>query len=382
MQRTTTAIGVAFSILLGTACGLGVRDYLDPNLRAQVEQLKAEAKVQPTNRENFAERLPVFAAWADAFAMSDGALPVHVTFATAFLGQNLTDGVDPDPWALAELNKFIEELTVKDEQPDAVGGIVFESRAPLPAASLQTIEQTWTVGSMPMSEGGAVLIAKQLQANQGRLQNRDQAADNFVSIRSSNPNAIFEAVEVPLRGMHGGFRGTEKMPAFRLQGTTLSPGETVTVTYGDTSGGSRGFLIQTDSTDRLMLPLYLDLMGTGNFFTPVWPWLEVVGIEPDSVRAVAPSVVATGEAFELMVRTEDRYFNRARGPIPAYEIKLNHEPYTTIAAGNEPLVVLDGLTIDSPRGVPFRGPRRGRFDHRPLQPGLGPGRPAAPDLLG
>jgi hypothetical protein len=345
MKKTTLLVGIA---VLAVACAPGPRDYMDEQLRSQVEALKVAATLEPTSMENLAERLDVLWQWANAYAVSGGALPVHVPFAAGILGESVTDGTEPDPWILSEFDKFIEELAVKDGKPDVMGTIEFESTMPVVVGSWQTFEQTWTVGSMPMQPGGAVLLGRQLQANQGLYQFDNPEADHYVSIRSSNSDAVFEKTTVPLRGLHGGFRASAEMPAFRLQGTTLEPGDTLTVTIGDTSGGSRGLRIQTDSTDRLMFPLYLDLEGNGNFFTPVWPGVEVIGAEVLSVRGVAPSVVTPGESFELALRSEDRYFNRASGRIPAYAVLLDGQPFARIEAGTEAIAVLEDLAIDEP----------------------------------
>ena len=107
-----------------------------------------------------------------------------------------------------------------------------------------------------------------------------------------------------LTGPHGGHRGAKPTPAFKVEGEALQPGDTITVVYGDQSGGSRGVKTQFFATDRLLLPLYVDL-GDGNMLTPHWPSLQVVGGEVAGVRVLAPSVVAAGEPFTLTVRSED-----------------------------------------------------------------------------
>ena len=52
----------------------------------------------------------------------------------------------------------------------------------------------------------------------------------------------------------------------------------------------------------------------------------MVGTEARGVHGFAPSIVAVGERFRVSLRTEDRYYNRASGRIPAYEVRLNGEP--------------------------------------------------------
>jgi len=339
---------VALLGIITLACAPAPRDYMDADLRARVEALKADAAVEPTTAENVAERLPVVWDWGNAYALTGGPLPVLLPRSVGRLGTSLTAGEVPPARYVREIDQYIRELRLKDEQPDALGALEFTSTDALPMGSWQTIEQTYTVGAMPMLPGGVVMVAKQLVADQGLAQNEDPAADSYVSIRSSNAAATFEAIGVPLTGHHGGWRTATPMPSFRLGGATLEPRDTFTITLGDRSGGSRGHRIQTWSTDRLMFPLYLDLDGSGLFLTPEWPGLEVAGGEPHSVTAVAPSVVAAGEGFELSVRTEDRYSNRATGAIPGYEVLLNGEPFETIEAGGEAITRMTGLTIGEP----------------------------------
>jgi hypothetical protein len=348
MNRYPLAV-LALLGMLAVACAPGPGDYMDADLRARVETLKAAAAAEPTTAENYQQRLWVLWDWANAYALTGGALPVHLPPTVGRLASNVTDGTEPPPGSLAAIDEYIRELTFKDEQPDAIGTLQFTSIDPLPIASWQSIEQTYTVGAKPMEPRAVVMVAKQLATDQGQFQHEDPAGDHYVSIRCSNPEATFERTTVPLSGMHGAYRGSPAPTiAFRLEGPALQPGETVTVVYGDTSGGSRGWRIQTWATARVLLPLYLDLDGSGLFLTPHWPGLEVIGSEVHAVRAVAPSVVAVGEPFELAVRSEDRFTNRATGAIPAYEVSLNGEPLTRIGASDDAITVLEDLTIDAP----------------------------------
>ena len=128
----------------------------------------------------------------------------------------------------------------------------------------------------------------------------------------------------------------------------------MTVTYGDTSGGSPGFRVQPATTDELLFTLYIDLFGNGNFLTPVWPSLPVIGAEVHSVHGFVPSIVGVGEPFEVSVRSEDRYLNRAGGSLPEYQVFLNDEPFGNIPASDEAIHLLEGITLDSPGVYRFR----------------------------
>jgi hypothetical protein len=258
-------------------------------------------------------------------------------------------GKTPDPALLRTLDQRIREFERTEREPDALGELRFESTAPLVAASWATLEQTWTVGSRPLLPGGKIVIAKQLATDQGRFQHDDPKGDHFVSIRSSDPAARFEKTEVLLIGMHGAFRGNAPTIAFELQGSTLDRGETVTVTYGDRSQGSRGWRTTSFATDEFLLPIYLDLDGKGDLLGPRWPAAQVVG-EREMTRATAfaPSVVKAGETFDLVVRGEDRFWNRISSPGPAWEIRSGEHTLARVAAGGSAATRVAGLRLEQP----------------------------------
>lgn len=341
-------------------------DYLSRELRVQVERLKQEVATVPTARETLRQRTLILWQWANAFATSGGILPVElpitVAMVTAFpdrreveraFGENLAI-----PWAGGGpthfVDRFVRELQVRDEQPDAIGTLTCDDTGPFPVESYQTIQQTYTVGSMPMAIGGGVLVAKHFIADHGRFQTTDPKAQDYVTISCSNPAAKFVVDSMPLSGMHGGLFSPVDTLVFRLTGTELAPGETITVTYGDKSGGSPGFRLQSYSNDAFPLPLYVDLEGKGNFFTLPLIAYKVVGKEVAGVHGFAPSIVAKGEAFEVSVRSEDEYYNRATGPIPAYNVIVNDKTFRQIPAGDEAITVLADVRFDDEGVYRFR----------------------------
>ena len=113
-----------------------------------------------------------------------------------------------------------------------------------------------------------MLAGRQWLADTNDFQNQDPAGPNYLTARTSKPEAWLEAVMVPLVGPHGSQRFPKPTPAFRLVDAPLDPGDTITVTYGDRSGGSAGIGVQAFETDALLLPLYIDLQGNGNWLTP------------------------------------------------------------------------------------------------------------------
>jgi hypothetical protein len=321
---------------------------LDPELRNRVEKLKRYAALVSTSRENIEERIDTLWDWANAYALKGGVIPVDLPswvalfrvgsyFNYFYLVSGITDNL-------------IRELQVKDENPEAIGKVTLDASGPFPAGSWQTIRQTYRVGKMPMVKGGGVMIGQQLfnWVDRGRPQRYSPKGDNYITVASSNPSVRFGEATVTNYGMHGGFFRAAEMMVFKITEGTLREGDTLTVTYGDRSKGSRGYHIQSFSNDQLILPLYIDLEGKGNFFTPKWPSIKVVGSEIKAVKGFAPSILKCNESFDLSVRSEDRLYNSASGPIPSYEVALNGRSFSTIPAGDQPITVLKNLKLEKP----------------------------------
>ena len=323
------------------------QDYLSTELRDSVDELKADAAETPSTDVTVRERARVLWDWVNAYSMTGKNVPVNVTARIRAL-MALTPDQRSTAGQRRGLDEYIREFTMYDEQPDALGPLTISDQGPFKAGSLQTVALTYTVGTMDMAEGGMVVIARQFISDSGFWQNNSPSAENYISIGSSNSAARFEKTSVPISGMHGGFRGASPQPAFRLSGTALTNGDTITITYGDTREGGGGFRVQTHSSDASGLPVYIDLDASGRLLSLPIPTYAVTGMGVHAIKGFAPSVVGTGEKFEISVRAEDRQYNRATGPIPQLAVMLNGEAYATLAAGDKAIHILSDIAIDEP----------------------------------
>lgn len=332
-----------FALTAEPAKAAPVFDYLTDDLRSRVEKLKSDVRETPTNPTNQTERARVLWDWANAFALDGGDLPVNLTamLARALVYPERLRGRE------ATLDGYVEELSLVDEHPDAIGELQADL-GPFSAASYVTLTQTYTVGSKSIQTGGGFLVARHFMPNYGRWQSTAAGEDNYISIASSNNDVSFSADTVPVQGMHGGFRGSIDTLVFRLASGTLTAGDRVMITYGDTSGGSRGFLMASFSSDRMPLPLYLAFVDGGHFYTLPIQSVVVTGAGVAGVHGFAPSIVATNEPFTLSVRAEDENYNRATGPLPAWKVLLNGEPFRNIAAGGKPITLLGEIKLSEP----------------------------------
>ena len=323
-------------------------DYLTPELRARVESLKAGVQRTPTNADSRVQRARILWEWVNAYALTGKDIPVDAT-RVAQTTLTYPTAVAND----ASIAAMVREFTVLDEQPGAIGTLEADT-GPFEANAFATFTQTYTVGANAIETGGGLLIARHFGVDlNGELQAKDPAAPNYVTIAASNPNVSFTNAMHGVTGMHGGFRQSRDTLVFRLAAGRLAQGEALTITYGDTSGGSPGVKMPSLSSDKIPFPIYLDFDGSDDFFTlPIQP-IRVTGTRVAGVHAFAPSIVEPGEPFDLAVRAEDQFANRARPPIPSWNVYINGELHTAIPAGGPPIVVLEDLTVDAPGVVRF-----------------------------
>lgn len=313
-------------------------------LRRKVEGLKSLAAAGGINQDNARENALILFEWANKLSLQGILIPVELPSMAGIATQPgpMTESLIP---GIAQL---VEEMAIREDSPGDFGTLEADNAGPFPVGSFQTIRQTYTVGDRPISVGGGFTIGRHFMSNQGQYQTTDPSADNYVSITSSDESVSFTVGARGVFGMFGGFRSLAPQLFFEVAEGTLDPGETVTITIGDTSGGGRGFQVQTHANDAFPLPVYVDFDGAGRTFSLPNIHYSVIGGAPVRVQGFAPSTLETGEAFELSVRAEDVYRNRATGTVPALDVLVNGEVVRTLPESEEAIRVIDDLSLDAP----------------------------------
>ncbi len=336
-----------------TTCALAIcvtsnaQDYLSAELRSEVDQLVRDAAKNPSTRDTIEARTRTLWRWLNAFSLTGEFVPVNATQMVA----NTMAGVANGKVALGlmtAIDDLIREFGMRDDMPGAIGRVSVSPEGPFESKSWQTIEVTYTVGELPMQEGAVVVLGRHFMSDTGRWQRDNADEDNFISVRASKPGMTFSAQRVPVRGMHGGFRGPQPQLAFKVEGGGLETGDSYTVVFGDTSGGSRGFQMQSFSNDASPLPIYVDFDRSGTLFSIPIATYETTGGPFNAVHGFVPSIVGVGEAFDVSVRAEDIYFNRATGSIPAMRVIVNGDPFSELGQSDEAIQILSDVSFDQP----------------------------------
>ena len=202
-------------------------------------------------------------------------------------------------------------------------GLRFMSRAPNPedlgsaalapggaavAGAYGTWQVRYTAGARGIDVGGAIRIHTESDTDWGVPQFAHPSQAEYMTVQAP-PGVLTDVLVEDIKSV-----------LVRVAGRALRPGETVTVTYGDRSGGGPGSRAQTFLEAKRYFWVDVAAAADGAFATlPNAPFLTVVGGAAARLVVVAPSNVTAGERFEVLLRAEDAWGN----PSHAYTGELS-----------------------------------------------------------
>ena len=188
--------------------------------------------------------------------------------------------------------------------------------------SFQTLTITYTVGKFGLDDTGAIRIAFRFVYDGGALQTTDPAAPNYVSARASNGAGL------ELYPEHYAYRPWLTALRITVRRGYMNEGDSIAVVFGDRSGGSPGFRMQTIAESAFEFRVSVDACATGQFRPlPDRLLLPVVAGPPETCVLVAPGRRRPGEPFGIGLRFEDRWGNPAV-PEP-HSLRLRADPGLT-----------------------------------------------------
>lgn len=191
----------------------------------------------------------------------------------------------------------------------AFGWAELEPTGPVVAGSWGTWRLTYHVGSYGMDDGGTLMISWRFATDWGRPQFDDPAAPNYCALTTSGRATLEARFDTK-----AGVRPWRKSTVIDVLDDGLAEGDTITLTFGDTSGGSRGSRAQTFCEDTFEWRVQANPFATGLFILlPDPPEIEIVSGPATRLVCILPSRADAGERFEAIVKAEDEWGNPARG---------------------------------------------------------------------
>ena len=234
------------------------------------------------------------------------------------------------------------------EDPLLYGRADIEPKGGFEARSAQTFRLTYAVGRHGMDDTGSLRVVIRSVGDWGRFQTTDPKAPNYVTASASNGAGL--SVEY---GARGGQRPRNKALTVMVTRGCLREGDTITVIFGDTSGGSPGTFVQTFCEAGFEFKVLADVCATGHY-VPIQssPSIAVIPGPAAIWRAVLPTLRRPGEIFQLGIKAEDSWGNPTDQASAKLRIRANlpveNLPETVDYLEGSRAMTFEGLSVAEP----------------------------------
>ena len=191
----------------------------------------------------------------------------------------------------------------------ALGRAVVQPDHPVVAGSFTTIVYTYTAGH-PVDDSGTIKIAFRSVGDFGRPQFEDPAAPNYCTLCTSGDCRI-----EPRWDPKGHTRPWSRALFLKVRSGFLNRGKEMVVVFGDTSGGSPGWQMQTFCEQAFEFKTFADPIATYQFQElPASPTMRIVPGKAVRAVCIAPSQVLVDEEFVYYLKLEDAWGNPTDRP--------------------------------------------------------------------
>ena len=189
--------------------------------------------------------------------------------------------------------------------PEELGTATIAPDGEFEAGSHQSFTLTYTAGKFGIDDSGSLRICFRFASDQTRPQFEDPARPNYTVIEASN-NAVLEYRYDP----KGNVRPWDRTLYIKVVRGFLREGDTITVRFGVTDGGSPGMRLQTFCEDSFEFRVLVDPIATFNYQPlPEQPVIRIIPGAPETYIAVLPTLRRVGESFTLKLKGEDKWGN-------------------------------------------------------------------------
>lgn len=193
---------------------------------------------------------------------------------------------------------------------EQLGHATLEPSGPVVAGSVGQWTVTYTVGSLGIDEGGTLKIARRFASDEARPQFDDPAGESYCSVRTDG-----EAELAARYDPKGHVRPWMKCVVIDVYDGCLAPGDTVTVTFGDRSGGSPGVRAQTFIESAHEVRVLVDPTNACLVRrVPSSPAHPIVAGDPVVAVPIVPTRAQVDTAVEVFLKGEDTWGNPTPPP--------------------------------------------------------------------
>jgi hypothetical protein len=236
-------------------------------------------------------------------------------------------------------------MPYSDYRPDLMGTATLTPSGAFEAGSLQSFTLVYTAGTFGVDDTGSIKVGLRFATDFGPVQFTDPKAQGYTTVEASN-GATLEAKWEFKRNI----RPWSRSLYIGVVKDFLSPGDTITIRFGDRRAGSPGIRLQTYCESQFEFRMFADPIATYDYVAlPESPRIAIVPGPGVRRRAVLPTLVRAGEPFPLSIKADDRWGNpsnladrtlrlEADGPIAGL-------PASTRLAPGSFAAVIEGLCV-------------------------------------
>ncbi|HCU37341.1 MAG TPA: DUF3604 domain-containing protein [Armatimonadetes bacterium] len=193
--------------------------------------------------------------------------------------------------------------------PGMCGTCTVSPTDPVVAGSYGTWQLTYTAGQWGIDDGGTVLVLWRFATDWGTPQTEDPRAEDYLSVTTDSSASLRVRFDSKAH-----VRPWRKGVVIDVFDNGILPGETITITYGDTSGGSPGSRVQTFCETSFEFRVMVNPIATGRFIKlRGCPEIMVIAGAPEALKVIAPTCCRPGEQGVLRLKFEDAWGNPTGG---------------------------------------------------------------------
>ena len=230
--------------------------------------------------------------------------------------------------------------------PERMGSIVLSPTGTFVAGSHAELTLTYAAGTFGIDDTGMIKVSWRTTSDMSKPQFTDPKGENYTTVEASNGAKLeiwFDRLNI---------RPFANTILIRVGRGYLREGDTVTLRMGDRRQGSPGYRLQTNCESNVALKTSIDAFATYEFTElPRQPTFDLIPGPAESWKAIAPSLVVSGEPFRLALVAEDMWGNptadvQAQLEVTASQPIQGLPAIIDVVPGKAPIVI-DGLVAQT-----------------------------------
>ena len=232
--------------------------------------------------------------------------------------------------------------------PHELGTVSITPSGSFEAGSYQTFVLTYVAGKFGIDDSGSMRVCFRFASDQTRPQFEDPKGPNYTTIVASN-NAVLNYHYDP----KGNVRPWDRTLYIKVVRGFLREGDSITITFGDRTGGSPGMRLQTFCEESYEFHTLIDPIATFSYQpVPDQPIIKIIPGKPDRYLAVAPTIRAVGEAFSINFKGEDKWGNPSDQCDAEFYLRASHPmdglPEKVSLKKGDFFAAIEGLSVATP----------------------------------